>query len=50
MRVIGAITMRLGMVRLFTDTGRDRISAARETSDAVTVTGYSSYKLDIFDG
>ncbi|GAA2246112.1 hypothetical protein GCM10010430_30090 [Kitasatospora cystarginea] len=39
MRVIGAITMRLGTVRPFSATGRDRIPAAREAEDAVTVIG-----------
>ncbi|GAA5004157.1 hypothetical protein GCM10025734_42190 [Kitasatospora paranensis] len=37
MRVIGAIAMRLGTVRPFSATGRERISAAREAEDAVTV-------------
>ncbi|GAA3063412.1 hypothetical protein GCM10020254_04180 [Streptomyces goshikiensis] len=36
-RVIGAIAMRLGTVRPFSVTGRDRISAAREAVDVVTV-------------
>ncbi|GAA2656870.1 hypothetical protein GCM10009864_23750 [Streptomyces lunalinharesii] len=42
MRVIGAIAMRFGTVRPFSATGRERISAAREAADAVTVTGNSS--------
>lgn len=39
MRVIGAIAMRFGTVRPFSVTGRDRIPAAREAGDSVTVTG-----------
>ncbi|GAA2764909.1 hypothetical protein GCM10010103_39500 [Streptomyces paradoxus] len=37
MRVIGAIAIRFGTVRPPSDTGRDRISAARE-AEAATVT------------
>ncbi|GGU05385.1 hypothetical protein GCM10010244_34430 [Streptomyces coeruleorubidus] len=38
MRVIGAIAIRFGTVRPPSDTGRDRISAAREAAEASTVT------------
>ncbi|GAA5007779.1 hypothetical protein GCM10023335_26010 [Streptomyces siamensis] len=36
MRVIGAITIRLGTVSPFRETGRDRISAAREAAVSLT--------------
>ncbi|GGV04169.1 hypothetical protein GCM10010502_68620 [Kitasatospora aureofaciens] len=39
MRVIGAITMRLGTVSPLILTGRERISVVRETEGSVTVMG-----------